>query len=119
MISLNPTNAFSSSQPRKRNENIIRQRHNVAVSVYKGCLVLRLFRVGNGHQQRGFHINSTVQMKDSCKAILDRFIQRGVLGEFGFEVVYECSRWARGLFEKRCQGGLVVGGIRFSFGDIN
>ena len=119
MISLDPTNAFSSSQPRKRNENIVGQRHNVAVSVYKRRLVLRLFRIGDGHQQRRFHINSTVEVKDSRQAILDRLIERGVLGEFGFEVVYECSRRARGLFEKCCEGSLVVGGIRFGFEDIN
>lgn len=118
MIPLDPANAFSSSQPRKRYEDIIRQRHNVAVSVYKRRLVLRLFRVGDGHQQRRFHINSAVQVENSRKAILDCFVQRGVFREFGFKVVYECSRWARGLFEKCCEGGLVVGGIRFSFGDI-
>ena len=115
MIPLDPPNTLSRSQPRKRHKNIIRQRHDIAVPINKRRLVLRLLRVGDGHQQRRFHINSAVEVEYSRKAILDRLVQRGVFGEFGFEVVDECARWARGLLEQCCEGGLVVGGIRFRF----
>ena len=68
MIPLDPPNTLSRSQPRKRHKDIIRQRHDIAVPINKRRLVLRLLRVGDGHQQRRFHIHSAVQVRSWMNA---------------------------------------------------
>ena len=71
METFDPLDVSSSSKSGKWHQNVVRQSHNVTMSINKSRLTLLLLRIQDWHQQRRLHINSSVEMEDSSKTILN------------------------------------------------
>jgi hypothetical protein len=101
MESLDPLNIASRSKPRKRNQDIIRERHHVALSVNECRLVIFVFHVHHRHQQRGLHIHCTMKPENRGEPFLDDTVESGVLWDVGLKVIDEPPAGPWRLTEQR------------------
>ena len=99
METFNPLNASSSSQPGERHQDIIRQSHNITMSINESSLILLFLGIQHWHQQRWLHINSSMKMEDSRKTILNCVIQGSVFRWVGFYIIEISSGRTRRLLE--------------------
>ena len=115
MVSLDSSNVLSCGKPGKRNEDVIRQRDNIAMSVYESGLALLLFRIHDWHKQRWLHVNGTMEMEYRGQLVVDCLVQRSVVWRFSILIVDESTRRSWRLFEQRCKGSLLMRRIRLGY----
>lgn len=86
----------------KRDENIVGEHDDVAMTVKDSRMVLDIIRVCDRHQKRRFHVDCTVQPENSREALVHDVIEGDMLGHVCFVIVQEPARWLGWLVE---QGG--------------
>ena len=116
MKTLNPLDPATRREPRKRDEDIIRERQHVALAIDERRLALLVLEVHHGHEQRGLHVHGAVQPEDRREPLLHDPVERGVLRQVRFEVVHEPPGGPGGLAEQRGEHGLVVRRVGFRWG---
>ena len=99
MKAFNPPDVSSSSKSGKWNQDVVRQRHNVTMSINESSLTLLLLGIQDWHQQRRLHINSSMKVEDSCKTIFNNVVQGSIFRWVGFNIIQISSRRTRRLFE--------------------
>ena len=99
MKTFNPLDIPSSSKSGKWYQDVIRQSHNITMPINESSLTLLLLGIQDWHQQRRFHINSSMKMEDGCKAIFNDVVQGGIFRWVCFDIIQISSRRTRRLLE--------------------
>ena len=91
VITLDPLDIPPSSEPRKRNEDVVGQCDDIPMAVDERRSTLLVLRIQNRHEKGRLHSNSSVKVEDRSQAVLNGVIQRSVLRRVCFEIVEDAS----------------------------
>ena len=90
----------------KRDQNIVREHDNVAMTVKDSRVVLDILWICERHQKRRFHVDCTVQPENGREALAHDVIEGHMLGHVCFVIVQKPARWLGWLVEQGGQNGL-------------
>jgi hypothetical protein len=113
MIPLDPRNVRLRSQPRKRDQQITRQGDKIPHAIDERGLVLLVFPIDDGHEQRRLHVDSAMQFEYRGQPLLDGIRQGQVVRTFEVFVIKESAGGFGWLIEEEGKDGLVVWCIGF------
>ena len=74
METFDPLDVPPSSKSGEWHQDVVRQSHNITMSINENSLTLLLLWIQDWHQQWRLHINSSMKMEESCKTILNYIV---------------------------------------------